>query len=296
MIDIQFLGTACMAPTKQRNHSAVLLRFKGEHILFDCGEGTQRQMRLAGIKPGRITRLCLTHWHGDHVFGIAGLLSTMGAETSDQILHIYGPTGTKKYLKHLLASFSSNDIMPFEVHEVKQGVIIDTPDFCLEAQSLRHSIPCIGYAFQEKDRRRIKVSVAKKLGLEGPILGKLQLGQRVIHKGKTITPEEVTSVVEGKKVGYVVDTVPCTGAVKIAQDCDLLIAEGTHLDEIKEKTAKAMHLTVKQAALLASEQNVKQLIITHISQRYKTTDRIVEEARNFFDNTIVAEDFMKLQL
>ncbi|MBT5740166.1 ribonuclease Z [Candidatus Woesearchaeota archaeon] len=296
MIDIQFLGTACMAPTKNRNHSATLLKFKGMHILFDCGENTQRQMKIAGIKPGKTTHLLITHWHGDHVFGIPGLLSTMGAESPDQHLQIYGPKGTKKYMEHLLKSFSGHDIANFTITEVNQGIIFENEDFFIEAQPMKHSIPCVGYAFQEKDRLRINVAKAKKLNLTGPVLGKLQKGKNVTVDGKKILANDLTYSVEGKRIGYVVDTLLCTGATKIAQDCDLLIAEGTHLDEIKEKTERAKHLTVKQAALLASEHNVKKLVVTHLSQRYKSTDRIVEEARTYFDNYIVAEDFMRFKL
>ncbi len=296
MINITFLGTSSMQPTKQRNHSGIVLSYKQENILLDCGEGTQRQMRIAGIKPAKITRVCLSHWHGDHVFGLPGLMSTMGADKPDKCLQIYGPPGTTKYLEHLFKSFACKDIIEYEAHEITSGVMYENDDFILEAQALKHSTPCIGFAFREKDRRRIDVAKARKLKLEGPLLGKLQEGKAVTINGQKIMPEEVTYLVPGKKVSYVADTVPCNGANALARDADLLISEGTHLDEIKEKTQKYMHLTVKQAALLASEHNAKKLIVTHLSQRYKSTADIVTEARQYFDNSIVAEDFMKIQV
>lgn len=296
MIDITFLGTSSMQPTKQRNHSGIVLSYKQENILLDCGEGTQRQMRIAGIKPAKITRVCISHWHGDHVFGLPGLMSTMGADKPDKVLPIYGPPGTKKYLEFLFKSFAGKDIIEYTAHEMTSGLLYENEDFALEAKALKHSTPCIGFSFQEKDRRRIDVAKAKKLKLEGPILGKLQDGNDIIINGKKIKAEEVTYLVPGKKVSYVADTVPCAGAAALAQDADLLISEGTHLDEIKEKTEKYMHLTVKQAALLASENNAKKLIVTHLSQRYKSTADIIEEARQYFDNSIVAEDFMKVQV
>ncbi len=296
MIDIVFLGTGCMQPTKARNHAGVLLTFNKENILFDCGEGIQRQMRIAGIKPARITRLCISHWHGDHVFGIPGLLSSMGADQAGQVLQVYGPKGTKKYLDNMFNSFAAKEIMPYEVHEVSSGIIFEGEHFILETQPLEHSTPCVGYSFKEKDRLRIDVAKANKLGLEGPILGKLQQGQEVVVKGKKIKAKNVTYGVKGRKVSYVTDTIPCRGAEMLAKNADLFICEGTHLDEIKEKTEKAKHMTVKQAALIASENNAQKLAITHISQRYKMSSEIIEEARTYFDNSIVAEDFMKIRV
>ena len=296
MIDIIFLGTSCMQPTKTRNHSGILLSYNGESILMDCGEGIQRQLRIAGIKPAKITRLLISHWHGDHVFGIPGLMSTMGADKAEITLHIYGPVGTKKYLEYLFKSFASKDIIKYEVMEVTKGIIFENEDYRLEAQPLKHSVPCVGYSFIEKGRLRINVAKAEKMGLEGPILGKLQKGEEVILGGKKIKPKEVTYPVEEKKVSYIADTVPCNGADALAKNADLLISEGTHLDDIKEKTEKYMHLTVKQAALIASENNAKKLVVTHLSQRYKSVAEIAEEARQHFDNSIIAEDFMKIRV
>ncbi len=285
-----------MQPTKMRGHSGILLSYKAENILFDCGENIQRQMRIAGIKPAKVTRLCISHWHGDHVFGIPGLLSSMGADKSESVLEIYGPLGTKQYLEYMVKSFAAKDIIPFVVHEVKSGIIFENDDFVLEAQPLKHSTSCIGFTFREKDRLRINVSKAAKWGLSGPLLGKIQRGEMVMHNGKKIAPADVAYVVKGKKISYIADTVPCEGADLLAKDADLLISEGTHLDEIKEKTAKFMHLTVKQAALIASENNAKKLIVTHISQRYKSSAEVASEARTYFDNSFVAEDFMRMKV
>jgi len=283
-----------MQPTKARNHSGILLSYKAENILLDCGEGIQRQMRLAGIKPAKITRLLISHWHGDHVFGIPGLMSSMGADKPDKMLKIYGPAGTKKYLKHLFQSFAAKSIIDYEVKEVKSGIFFKNDDFELEAQPLKHSVDCLGFSFKEKDKRKIKIDLANKLGLDGLSLGKLQRGKAVTHQHKKIKPNDVSYKVAGKKVSYIADTVPCRGAEKLALDADLLISEGTHLDEIKEKTERYMHLTVKQAALIASENNAKKLVITHLSQRYKEPTEVLAEAKIYFDNVVVAEDFMKI--
>lgn len=300
MIEIVFLGTGCMQPTKNRNHAGVLLSYKKENILFDCGEGIQRQMRIAGIKPAKITKLCISHWHGDHVFGIPGLLSSMGADRvgqeQEQVLHIYGPKGSGVYLNHMFKSFAAKDIIPYEVHEVSQGMIFEDEDFLIEAQPLKHSVACVGYKFIEKDRRRIEVNKTEKLGLKGPVLGELQEGKDVFVNGRKIRAEEVTYLVEGKSISYVTDTARCRGADKLAKDVDLLIMEGTLLDDLKKNAAKSKHLTVKQAALTASENNAQKLILTHISQRYKDSHEILEEAQKYFPSSIIAEDFMKIKL
>ncbi|MEK6938632.1 MAG: ribonuclease Z [Nanoarchaeota archaeon] len=297
MTEIIFLGTSCMQPTKERNHPSFLLQFNQENILFDCGEGTQRQLRIAGLKPAKITRLLISHWHGDHVFGIPGLLSSMGADQFAKKLYIYGPKGSKKYLENMLNGFVAKDIIEFEIKEVEKGIFFENEDFCLEAQPLKHSADCIGFSFIEKDRLRINLSKAAKFGLkEGPILGKLQQGEAVVFEGKKIKSSEVAYEVKGKKISYIADTLPCAGANKLAKDADLLISEGTHLSEIEDKAEKYMHLTIKDAALIASQNNAKKLVITHLSQRYKSVSEVVDEARLYFDNSIIASDFMRIKV
>jgi ribonuclease Z len=296
MAEIIFLGTSCMQPTKNRNHSSFVLKYKSENIMFDCGEGTQRQMRIAGLKPAKISRLLISHWHGDHVFGIPGLMSTMGADQFAKKLYIYGPKGSKKYLEHLFKSFAAKDIIDHEIKEVFSGVFFENDDFKIEAHPLKHSALCIGFSFIQKDKLRINVSKAEKLKLSGPILGELQKGQDVMVKGKLLKSSEITYPVVGKKISYIADTSICDGANALARDADLLISEGTHLSELGEKIEKYMHLTVKDAALIASENNSKKLVITHISPRYKDTSEIIAEAKTYFDNTVVAEDFMKFKI
>ncbi|MBS3117150.1 ribonuclease Z [Candidatus Woesearchaeota archaeon] len=297
MIEITFLGTGCMQPTKTRNHAGVLLSYHQENILFDCGEGIQRQMRIVGIKPAKITRLCISHWHGDHVFGIPGLLSSMGADQYAKKLFIYGPVGSKNFLQHLLQGFAAKDIIEHEVHEIKNGIFFENDEFSLYAHSLKHSTPCIGFRFHEKDKRRINVAKATKLGLkEGPILGKIQMGKSVIVNGRKVNPNDLSSVVKGRNISYVTDTIECQGVDLLAQETDLLIIEGTLLDELREHALKSKHLTVKQAALIAASNNAKKVVITHLSQRYKTSSEIKEEAQQYFSELIVAEDFMKIRI
>src|SRR3989344_1429188 len=187
-IEITFLGTSCMQPTKTRNHSGFMLQAGVENILFDCGEGIQRQMRLAGLKPAKITRILISHWHGDHVFGLSGLLSSMGADKEDKTVKIYGPPGSKKYFEHLLKSFAAKDIIDFEVIEVKNGTIFENNDFRLEAQKLEHSTTCscFGNCFNEKSPIKNNIKKSEKIRITRPNLRKLQQGEDVIFKGQKI--------------------------------------------------------------------------------------------------------------
>jgi len=298
MIEITFLGTSCMQPTKDRNQSGILLQYDQELILMDCGEGIQRQMRIAGIKPAKVTRVLISHWHGDHVFGLSGILSTMGIDMQNQekTLYIYGPKGTKKYLKHLVQSFAGKNLVNFEVKEIRKGVFYQNEKFLLKAQPLKHSQICLGFSFHEASKRKIMEAKAEKLGVSGPLLGELQRGKAVVVNGKKILPDDVSYILPGKKVSYIADTVPCDGANMLAKDADVVISEGTHLDDIKEKAGKYLHLTVKDAALIASENNAKKLVITHLSQRYKEPSEVLAEAKMYFANSVVAEDFMKVKV
>jgi ribonuclease Z len=295
MGQIVFLGTTSMRPTKERNHSGITLHYKEENILFDCGEGIQRQMRIAGIKPSKITRVCISHWHGDHCFGLPGLMSTMGADQFAKTLHIYGPNGTTKYIDFMLKSFASIGIIDFEVHEIKQsGIIYENDEIELIAQKLKHSQPCYGYSFRQKDRRRINVAKIKELGLSGPILGKLQNGQNIMHKGEKILFSDVTYPVKGKKISYIADTRPCQGAINLAQDADIMICESTfHSDEMSN-AKQHFHMTSKETATLAEQNNAKKLILTHISTRYKSPSSLLEEAQQIHNDVIFAKDFMKV--
>lgn len=297
MMEIIFLGTSSMQPTKKRNHSSFLLRYKDENILFDCGEGTQRQMRIAGLKPAKITKILISHWHGDHIFGLPGVLSAMAADHFTGTLYLYGPRGTKAFLSHLLQSYVSKERITIAAKDVEEGVFFEGKDFFLEAQPLQHATRCLGFSFQEKERRKIDMRKAKKLGLkEGPLLGTLQQGQPILWQGKKIRPEAVTTLLLGRKISYIADTLPCPGANRLAKNADILISEGTHLDELRESSKRYMHLTVKEAAQIAAKNKAKNLIITHLSQRYKNVEEILKEAQTYFPNSVVAEDFLTIKL
>ena len=296
-MQITFLGTSAMVPTKERNHSAVLISYSSEGILIDCGEGTQRQMKIAGIKPSKVTKILISHWHGDHVLGIPGLIQTLAKNEYDRVLEIYGPKGTKERMKNMFKAFSFEDKIEIRIHEITKKRFFEGKDFFLEALPLEHSITTLGFTFIENNKRRIRVDAVRKLGIpDGPLLGKLQSGKSITFKGKKITPEQATYIVKGKKATFIADTVECNNALELAMDADILVCEATYADDLKEKAEEYRHMTSKQAALLANNANVKKLILTHFSQRYKTMEEIEDDAKDVFSNTICAYDFMKIKI
>lgn len=305
-MELVFLGTSCMVPTKERNVTGIFLSYKNKGILIDCGEGTQRQMNIAGINRNKVDIILISHWHGDHVSGLIGLIQTLGNQTIQneerKKIHVYGPKETQMRFEHLLKTCIFENRIIIDVHEIipqKNEIIkiIDNEDFYVEAVLLDHGIPCLGYRFVEKDQRKIDMKKASRAGLsEGPLIGKLQEGEEVTFDDKKITPDMVSTIQKGKKIAVVLDTTVCPTAQLISEDVDLLICEASYSSAIEEKAESNKHLTAKQAALIASNSNVKKLILTHISQRYKTPEEVLEDAKDVFQNVEVAYDFMKVKL
>jgi len=298
MIEIIFLGTSSMVPTKERNHSGIFISYKNEGILVDCGEGTQRQLKFAEISASKINKILITHWHGDHVLGLPGLLQTLAANDYDKTLEIYGPKGTKMRFKHMFKAFEFNhEKIKLDIKEISKSKFFENDEYALEALELEHGIGCLGYNFIEKDRRRIDMKKAEKFGLkEGPLLGKLQDGKIISVNGKKIKPDDVSYVVKGKKITFVSDTLPCKNAYRLAEDANLLVCEATFKSELEEKGGEYYHMTAKQAAGIANKSNVKQLILTHISARYKDAKEVEEDAKDLFDNVRCAYDLMKVEV
>jgi len=285
-----------MVPTKERNHSAVLISYGSEGILIDCGEGTQRQIKIAGIKPSKVTKILISHWHGDHVLGIPGLIQTLAKNEYDKVLEIYGPKGTSERMKNMFKAFSFEDKIETRIHEITKKRFFEGNDFFLEALPLEHGITTLGFSFIEKDKRRIRVDVVRKLGIpDGPLLGKLQSAKSITFNEKKITPEQATYIVKGKKLSFIADTVPCNNALELAMNSDILVCEATYATKLEEKAAEYLHMTAKQAGLLANQAKTKKLILTHFSQRYKTMGEIEDDAKDVFSNTICAYDFMKIK-
>lgn len=299
MIELTILGTACMMPTKERNHTSILLTYKGDSLLFDCGENTQRQLKIAGISAPKIKHIFISHWHGDHVLGIPGLLQSLAASDYNGTLKIYGPKGTKEKILKLMDVFEAEEgNLPLEIKDIlTEGVILDLENYSVKAYSLEHNIPTYGFRFEEKDKRKMIESEIKKLGIpNGPLLGKLQSGESIDFNGKTINPDDVSNLIKGRSIGFIMDTVICNGALKLAKNNDLLISEASYLSEHFDKSEQYKHMTAEQAAQIANQAGAKKLVLTHFSQRYKSTNGFLEEAQKIFDNVVIAYDFMKIKV
>ncbi|MBI4154053.1 ribonuclease Z [Candidatus Woesearchaeota archaeon] len=297
MATIQFLGTSSMVPTKARNHAGVLLIYQDETILFDCGEGTQRQFRIAGISPTKITKICITHWHGDHVLGLPGLLNTLSANNYNKTLQIYGPRGTKDYLKKTVETFASKAEIEIKAHEIGEGIFAEHKAFTLEAFPVKHSAPCLAFTFKEKDKRKIDIAVLKKYGLSNnPVIKQLQEGKDITWDGKKISAEEATSTITGKKITYITDTLYFDQLADFAKHADILISEATYDDTLLEKAVQHRHMTSTQAATIAKKAEAKKLVLTHFSQRYKKVDKLLQQAKKTFPKAEAAKDFLKLEI
>ena len=297
MIDLIFLGTGQAVPTARRNHTSILLRYGAENILVDCGEGTQRQFRQAKLNPCSLTKILITHWHGDHILGIPGLLQTLALNGYNKELEIFGPPGTKKYLDMILGMFIFEGKIKLKVYELEKEGAFYEGAFFLEAYRVRHGTPCLAYVFREKDKRRMETAKLKKLKIEGKNIGILQKGMELKINNVTIKPEDVSYIQKGKKIAFILDTRFFEELVDIAKNSDILISESTYNKELEEKASEYNHMTSSDAATIAKKSNSKRLILTHLSQRYEHDDTtILKEAKKIFKDTEIAEDLKKIKL
>jgi len=292
---ITFLGTSSMIPTKERNHPSILISHEQENILIDCGEGTQRQLKIASINPCKITKILITHLHNDHILGLPGLLQTLQTQNYSKTLEIYGPSKTSKFIKEIKNLFKIQ--LPTKTIEIKKPLFLETKNLQFKALKMKHNSTCLAYSITEKDKRKINLNYTKKFGLtKHPLLGELQKGKKITYKGKKITPEKATHLIKGKKITIIYDTVKNPNTIKISKDADLLIAESTYTSNLQDKAKEYLHLTAEQAAEIAKKANAKQLILTHFSQRYKSSSIFLKEAKQIFKNTRLAKDFMTVNL
>jgi len=291
-IKLTFLGTSAQIPTAKRNHTGILLSYSKENILIDCGEGIQRQFRKAKLNPCKVNRILLTHIHGDHVFGLPGLLSTFNSSEYNKTLFIYGPRGTKRFLEAFMGISKVKRKFKIEVKEVK-GKFFETPDFYLEAEEMEHGIPTNAYNFVKKGLRRIDKAKLKKLKIaSGSHLQKLKQGKDMKYNGKKYLAKNLTFKENNLKISFIIDTLINKKMAPFVKGSDLFVCESSFGDDLKDQAKKHLHLTSKQAAETAKKAKVKKLVLTHISQRYeKNLKALLNSAKKIFKNTHLAEDF-----
>ncbi|HRD55057.1 MAG TPA: ribonuclease Z [Parachlamydiaceae bacterium] len=284
------LGCSSQQPTRYRNHGAYLFMWNGEGFLFDPGEGTQRQFIHANVAPPTVTRILISHFHGDHCLGVGSMLMRLNLDKVNHPIHCYYPASGKKYFDRLRYGTIYHETIRVIEHPVKEaGIVHDDGNFTIEAAFLEHGVDNIGWRVTEKDTR--KFDKEKLKGLGGLQIKELHEKGLLVFNEKTIHLDDVSHIRKGDSIAYVVDTRYCKNAVEIARGAKILLAESTYLDEHKDLAHKHFHMTAKEAALLAKEAGVEQLILTHFSARYLCSQDFETEAKTIFTNSCAAEDF-----
>jgi ribonuclease Z len=299
-VRITFLGTAAARPTVGRNVSSLVVQREGELLMFDCGEGTQRQM-MRFSTGFSISRICLTHVHGDHVLGLPGLLQTLDFNDRVEPLTIHTPRGTAGNVRRLVTALDTAPGFPLEIEEIRAGEVVHRGE-AYEIRSFRtdHRTRSVGYALVEDDRKgRFDRERAEELGVPvGPAFGRLHAGEPVELDERVVEPEEVVGPPRpGRRVVYTGDTRPTSETVKIADGADLLVHDATFGDDWAERARETGHSTAREAGELASEAGAKRLALTHVSSRYAgDVSRLASEAREAFDGAFVAEDGQRVDV
>jgi ribonuclease Z len=285
------LGTASQVPTRYRNHNGYLLRWDDEGFLFDPGEGTQRQMIYASVTTAAITRICITHFHGDHCLGLAGISQRISLDRVPHVVHIYYPASGQVFYERLRQASIFHDVALVEPHPISTpGQILATDKFTLSALPLEHGVEAWGYRLQERDSRTMLPERLAAAGIRGPSVGKLLREGQLQVGDRTVALDEVSVLRRGQSVAFVMDTRRCDNAVELARNVDLLICESTYLDIDADKAHEHGHLTAAQAATIARTAGARKLVLTHFSQRYTSTEPFAAEAGAIFPDVVAASD------
>lgn len=295
--ELVVLGTASQVPTRHRNHNGYLLRWDGEGLLLDPGEGTQRQMLHAGVSATQLTRIAVTHFHGDHSLGLAGVIQRINLDRVPHPVDAYYPASGQVFfdrLRQATAFYETAELRPRPITDPGPLPAPGAP-FALEAVRLSHPVDTFGYRLTEPDSTRLLPVRLAEFGLRGPAVGQLQRDGRIELDGRTVTLAEVSEARPGQRFAFVMDTRLCPGVGELAQDADLLVIEATFLDSEAHLAEEHGHLTAGQAAKVAAEAGVRTLVLTHVSQRYPDLTGHLAEARKYFDGElVVAEDLARI--
>lgn len=291
------LGTASQAPTRYRNHNGYFLRAGDEGLLFDPGEGTQRQMTFAGVSASSITRICLTHLHGDHCLGLPGVIQRLSLDRVRRTVPLYHPASGAAYVDRLRRSSifdDVTDIVPQPVFVARE--VARTEQLALFARPLRHRVDSIGYRVEEAPHVNLDPAALRALGVRGPDVGRLRRDGVLVHEGREVRLEEVSVTSPGRVVAFVMDTAWCDAAIELARGADLLVCESTFLSEHADLAERYGHLTARQAGELALAAGARRLLLTHFSQREPDTARYVADAAKVFPDVLGAEDGMRVSI
>jgi ribonuclease Z len=288
--EVVVLGTASQAPTRYRNHNGYLLRWDGFGVLFDPGEGTQRQMLLAGVPASSVHRICISHFHGDHCLGLPGVLARMSLDRLERTVDVFFPAESLTTFDHLINAAIGRRTITVEARPSGEGLLADEPPLRLVARALDHSVPTRGWRLEEPAGRTMLPEHLGAAGIRGADVGRLQREGRVTTAAGTVRLEDVSVRRPGQSFAFVMDTRLCDAAVELAGDVDLLVCESTFLAEDEDLARAYGHMTAAQAAWLAREAGARRLVLTHFSQRYTEPTRFAAEASEIFPDVVVAND------
>ncbi|HDP24399.1 MAG TPA: ribonuclease Z [Deltaproteobacteria bacterium] len=285
------LGTASQVPGRARNHNGYLLRFDEEGLLFDPGEGTQRQMIFSRVSVSQVTRIFITHFHGDHCLGLAGLIQRLSLDQVEHVIDVYYPSSGQIFYEHLRDSCLYHGTAVLREHPITTSGIIDSCEkFTIEAVELDHPVETYGYRISEHSTVTLNPEQLNDLGITGPDVGRIKREGRLSKGGKTIHLHEVSTPLKGQVFSHIMDTGVCEGAHRLAADADLCVMEATFLSDREETAREYGHLTAAQTGSIAREAGVKKLVLTHFSQRYLSLELFAQEAGAFHDDIVIAQD------
>lgn len=285
------LGTGSQVPTRKRNHNGYFLHWDDRGLMFDPGEGTQRQMAYFGVAASDIHIVLITHLHGDHCLGLAGLLQRMSLDRVPHVVHLIYPASGKQYIDNLKDASIYYKTTRLQEHPVSaDGVVLTDERFTIEAYALDHPVDCFGYRVREPDSVSMDAAALAARGIRGPDVGRLKAAGHLDTPGGRVTLEEVSSPRRGMVFGFLMDTRLCDNALRIAGGADLLVSESTYLSSESAEAQNHGHMTAAQAAQVAVDAGVRQLALTHFSQRYQDMQAFVTEAAAIHPATVVLED------
>ncbi|MBO84074.1 MAG: ribonuclease Z [Deltaproteobacteria bacterium] len=287
------LGTASQVPTRRRNQNGYFVRWDEVGFLVDPGEGTQRQMILAGVRASRIHHICITHFHGDHCLGLAGVIQRISLDDVPHEVYVHYPASGEQYFQRLRRASIFKDrsrLVPRPF--TGPGVVFATDQFVLSTDELSHTVPTYGFRIQEPDGMSLDRTALTAAGLKGPVVGQLVREGKVTVDGRTVCLEDVSTPRPGQSLAIVMDTRPCEGAVRLARSADLLVCESTYLQTEVHEAWERGHMTAGQAARLAVDASARKLVLSHFSQRHPDETVFLEEAQPIFPDCIAAEDCM----
>ena len=299
MLTLTFLGTSAARPTVERSVSAIALHREGEMLLFDCGEGTQRQMMKYGV-GFTLSDVFFTHFHSDHYLGLVGLVRTLALQGRTEPMTLWGPKGGQRILGAMLDAGYERSPFEITVNEVEPGQVLNRGEYDLEALPADHGSHAVGWALRERDRLgRFDPDKARELGIpEGPLWGRIHKGESVAVDGRTITPAELVGPPRpGRVVVISGDTRPSETLVRLAEGADLLVHEATFSHEEQDRAVETRHSTAQEAAQVALAARVRRLVLTHVSARFSVgAEALQDEARAVFPETVVARDGLEVDV